>query len=405
MMKCNKRKSILIVSAVFPPEPITSSYLNYDLAIRLSEDYNVIVIRPFPTRSRGNNYTELDILNDKRFKSIVIASYTCPKPKFSGRLRESISFGWKCATYIKEHRDEIDFVYNGSWQLFGYYIVARTAKRYGIPYIVPIQDIYPETLFTSGRYPTIAKKLITAALRPIDIYYLKNASKIRTISNEMMLYISKTRNISESKFLVVNNWQNEEDFDDKRAMQPSKALKFAYVGSINAHANVQLIIKGFKKANIPDSVLKVFGGGDQKEECQQLVTELEMDNITFGFVSRNEIHQVQSQADVLVLALPAGNGCLCLPSKITSYMLSGRPILASVDLNSAIARYIFEGGCGKVVAPDNIEAMAEGFKHFADLDKFKLGEYGNNSRKFAQQNLSREVNLSKVVAAIKEIVK
>ena len=43
-------KKVLIVSAVFPPEQVTSAYMNYDLAKKLAEEYDVTVLRPYPTR-------------------------------------------------------------------------------------------------------------------------------------------------------------------------------------------------------------------------------------------------------------------------------------------------------------------------------------------------------------------
>lgn len=42
---------------------------------------------------------------------------------------------------------------NNHWQLFGVGHVAKTAKKYGIPYMIAIQDIYPECLFTHKKFP------------------------------------------------------------------------------------------------------------------------------------------------------------------------------------------------------------------------------------------------------------
>jgi hypothetical protein len=49
-------KKILVISAVFPPEQVTSAFLNYDLAKALSKDYNVTVLRPNPTRPIGASF-------------------------------------------------------------------------------------------------------------------------------------------------------------------------------------------------------------------------------------------------------------------------------------------------------------------------------------------------------------
>ena len=398
-----KRKKILIVSAVFPPEQVTSAALNYDLAHELAKTYDVTVLRPYPTRPIGMQFDNTDV-DDSSFKTILVNSYTHPESALLGRFRESIDFGRKSAKYIKQRHKEIDFVYNDGWQLFGLNIVAKACVKYGIPYIVPIQDIYPECLLTKGPFPGFVKSFIKSVLLPIDKYYQTHAAKVRTISNEMVNYLSTTREINRSRFIVVNNWQNDEDFINIEAVN-NKKLVFGYVGSINIHANVDMMIKAFKEADIPNSELRLYGGGNQKEACKKLVKELQLDNVSFGFVSRNEIPSVQSSVDVLLLALPKGNGKLCLPSKLTSYMLSGKPIIASVDDDSATNRIIEEEKCGLVVEPDNEELMIDAFKRFSTLSVKERKEMSNNSRNYALRHLTRKVNLGLVVNEIDKILK
>lgn len=399
----NKRK-VLIVSAVFPPEQVTSAFLNYDLAHELAKEYDVTVLRPYPTRPIGAKFDNADV-EDKSFKTIYIKSYTHPQSELIGRFKESNDFGKKSVEYIEKHHGEIDFVYNDGWQLFGLYLVAKVCKKYGIPYMVPIQDIYPECLFTNKNYPGLLKWMIKTILLPIDKYYQKHAACVRTISDEMQDYLSETRGVAKENYLVVNNWQNDEDFlKDYPAREKDGKLVFAYVGSINGHANVDLMIKAFAEANIPNSELRIYGGGNQKEKCQQLVKDLGLTNVSFGFVSRNEIPAVQSDASVLILALPTGNGNLCLPSKLTSYLLSGKPVLASVDQDSSTKRILEEEGCGKTVVPDDKEALVNGFKYFAELTSEAREQMGERSREYALKHLTREVNLQKVVSSIKDIL-
>lgn len=48
-------KTVLIVSGVFAPDPLTTAHMNYDLALELSKDYHVTVVRPVTTRPIGKN--------------------------------------------------------------------------------------------------------------------------------------------------------------------------------------------------------------------------------------------------------------------------------------------------------------------------------------------------------------
>ena len=121
-------------------------------------------------------------------------------------------------------------------------------------------------------------------------------------------------------------------------------------------------------------------------------------------VSRDKVAFVQSQSDVLLLALPKGNGNLCLPSKMVSYMLSGKAVLASVDEDSTTARYISESKCGISVQPDSMESFIEGFLHFSRIKKEEIDAIGRNSRSYSLAHLTREKNLKTVVDKIKAII-
>ncbi len=394
---------ILIISAVFPPEQVTSAMMTYDIAKELTKKHNVIVLRPRPSRPIGSKFEYFE-LEDEPFETIMVDSYTCPESRLMGRMKESVSFSKQCVKYIKAHRNEIDFIYNGAWQLFGVNMVAKMAVKYKIPYLITIQDIYPESLLTGHHYPSVVEKLVKMLFQPMDKYYTSNAVKVRTISDEMADYMSKTRRIPRDHYVVMNNWQNDEDFENLPLKEHNNCFVFAYVGSINVHANVELIIKAFHTANLENAELRIYGGGNRKEQCIKLVRDLGEKRVTFGQVSREEVPAIQAKADVTVFALPKGNGGICLPSKMTSYMLSGKPILASIDKVSTAERYIQEAQCGIAVEPDNMDALIGGFKAFGMMKKEQLDQMSKNSRLFAEKNLTRKANLPKVIQIIESAI-
>lgn len=89
---------------------------------------------------------------------------------------------------------------------------------------------------------------------------------------------------------------------------------------------------------------------------------------------------------------------------MTSYMLSGKPILASVDGDSATVRYIREAQCGIVVEPDDKESLKEGFVQFGKMLQKELEIMGDNSKLFAEKNLTRKANLPKLIKVFDDIL-
>ncbi len=399
------KKNVLIISAVFPPEPVTSATLNYDLAIALSKDYNVTVLTPKPSRPAGFDFPKKQTVENKWFRHIVMDSYVCPESSFVGRMRESRSFGRITAKYIAVHHNEIDFVYNDGWQLFGLYIVAKACVKYDIPYIVPVQDIYPESLLT--KLPNIfgSHTIVKRILGGMDKYYLKHAAKIRTITDSMATYLSKTRGVPKEKFMVVANWQNDEEFDDyKTAYRKNGKTVFMFVGNNNKQANVELMIRAYHAARLDNAEFHIMGGGNAKDDCMKLANELGHNDILFDIVPNGMVATIQKNADVMVLALIGGTGTQGVPSKLTAYMLSGKPVIASMDAEADAANMILNAKAGLVTPADNIELFAESFRTMAQKSTQSLQETGDNGRRFAENNLSRKANIKKVSECIKAIL-
>ena len=399
------KKNVLIITAVFPPEPVTSATLNYDLAVGLSEKYNVTVLTPKPSRPSGFDFSKVNKDIDKRFKHIVVESYVHPSSSFLGRMKESKSFGNAAANYIAEHHNEIDFVYNDGWQLFSLYIDAKECVKYNIPYIVPIQDIYPESVLT--KIPNICgfHFIIKSFLSRKDKYYQVHAVRIRTITDSMADYLASSRQIDRNKYLPVANWQNDEEFNDyKTNFRKNGKTVFMFVGNNNKQANVELMIRAYHTAKLENAEFRIMGGGNAKGNCIDLANELGHKDIIFDVVPAGMVASVQKEADAMVLALIGGTGTQGVPSKLTAYMFSGKPVIASMDADADAAIMINEAKAGFVTKSDDIDSLAESFRKIANLSNTELEQMGANSRKFAEKKLSRKANLSLVCNEIDKIL-
>lgn len=401
----HKKNNILIITAVFPPEPLTSATLNYDLAVALSEKYNVTVLTPRPSRPVGFDFSNIKANENKKFKHIILHSYVHPASSFLGRMKESKSFGKAAAKYIEQHHNEIDFVYNDGWQLFSLYIDAKACVKYGIPYIVPVQDIYPESVLT--KIPNIcgSHAIVKMLLSGKDKYYLKHAAKVRTITDSMAQYLSRTRHVPIENFLAVANWQNDEEFDDyKTTFRKNGKTVFMFVGNNNKQANVELMIRAYHAAKLDNAEFRIMGGGNAKADCMALAKELGHKDIFFDGVPKGMVASVQKEADAMVLALIGGTGTQGVPSKLTAYMFSGKPVIASMDAEADAAKMILEAKAGYVTKADNVEEFAESFRKIANHSNDELEEMGDNSRSFAEKKLSRKANLTLVCKEIDKIL-
>ncbi|MGB3946502.1 MAG: glycosyltransferase family 4 protein [Bacteroidia bacterium] len=396
-------KKLLIISAVFPPEPVVSANLSFDIASALTDKYKVTVLSPPPTRPLGFKFKASTPKNN--FEHVQLNSYTCPQSSVIGRFRESYSFGIECYQYILNN-PEIACIYANTWPLMAQLYCIKAAKKRNIPVIIHVQDIYPESL--TNKIPVVGK-LIYQLLLPIDKYVLKNATSIFVISDKMKNYIATTRNIVSDKITVVHNWQNDKEFIDyqqqAQATENNKApFTFMYLGNIGPVAGVDVLIDAFAKAAIPNTRLVIAGSGSMKEMLEQKAKKITNSVIEFWDVPQGKVAETQAKADVLCLSVKKGAALSSIPSKLPAYMFSKKTILASVDEESDTANCIKDAKCGYVVNPENIDDLAQCMQTVVKLKKEELTTLGESGFNFANKHMSKINNLTKVTTAIESLI-
>lgn len=393
---------ILIITGVFYPEPIVSAGLMKDLATELSKDYQVTVIRPKPSRPMGFEIPDYSY-SQFPFEVIETDSYVHPASSLIGRGKESYSMGKWCVTYIEQHHEEICFIYNAPWHMFGRNMVAKEALKYGIPYITPVQDIYPESL--SSKFPNIPflKKIINAILLPSDKYLLSHAAKIHTISDKMVDYLSKTRGIDKSHFVAIRNWQDERDFVDYANTHQSEKeidapFTFMYMGNVGPLAGIEVLFDALREAKLSNARLVVAGSGSAKQNLMEKAKSYKDCMIEFWDVPAGKVPETQAKADVMFLPVKKGYAMSSIPSKLPAYMFSKKPVLASVDAESDTAMCIRDHQAGWVALPEDANSVAKAMKEAYSLPVEELNKMGVNGFDFAIETLSRK-NLRKLTDA------
>lgn len=396
------KNNVLIISCVFPPEPIVSAQLSRDIAFELAKESEVVVLSPKPSRPY-NFKLEAGNKIDHSFKHVIVNSFTSPQLSLLGRMRESYSFGKACQKYIKKNKDKFDIVYLNAWPIFAQYFIVKTAKKYNIPCIVHVQDIYPESFTNKLKFGV---RIVRKVFLPIDKYILQNAQKIICISENMRQHLNNTRRIELSKMTVVANWQNEDSFiefaeNNTKEKTTSELFTFMYLGNNGPVAGVDFLITSFAKANIKNSQLIIAGGGSKTDDCKQLADKLRITNrVYFITVPDGRVPETQAMADVMLLPVKKGGAMSSIPSKLPAYMFSAKPIIGSLDLESDTARAIKDADCGILVKPENESKLIEAMNEIVNWNNDILVQKGKNGFNYAIDNFSKKINLEKVINII-----
>lgn len=396
-MTCTMKR-IIIFSCVFPPEPVVSSQISQQLAIQLAANENqVCVFSPRPSRPANFDFSSSS-LQEMPFEHVVAKSFVSPTSNLFTRLLESLSFGLSSFFFLIKRRNKVDVVYMNTWPIFSQFFVMLACLITNKPYVIHIQDIYPESLVT--KVGSFFQKFITKPLLILDLLVLKKAKKIVVISPRMEKYLIDNRVRSADNIVIAYNWQTSEEYLPNKFNQSSQEFTFMYLGNIGPLANIPFVIKSFNSIKVDGIKLVIAGSGSSKSDCMRLVTELDEKRVFFLDVPAGEVFNIQSMADCLILPIQPGAGNFSIPSKLTAYMLSAKPILASVDMDTDTADAIINSGAGWVSIPNDSNDFIDMVKKILVISREKLEDIGMNGYRYCKSNFSRERNLSVIEKAI-----
>ncbi len=408
----------VIISAVYPPEPVVSAQNGRDLAMHLArEGACVTVLCPSPSRPIGTDYSRLKadrlpkVSREDGVDVVRLPSFTAPQSRLLPRLRESWSFGRHACRYLKVLPTPPDVVYMNAWPLFSQAFVARYCRARKIPLVMQVMDVYPESLLE--KLPRPLRWPIQWPLLTLDRWIARQAARVVVISESMRLRYQDTRRLPPEKVALVHTWIDDAMFqampDRKQSAAhygvPHDLLTFIFLGNIGPVAGVELMIEAFHKAALPTSQLLIIGDGSSKARCIRLAQELgATDRVRFiSDPAASNVPGLLSLADVCLLPMRKGAGASSLPSKMMAYMLAGKPILASVDEDGDAARCIREAGCGWIVQPDNAQALAEGFLAVHAIDWPALAKMGNAGAVYGVVQFSKATGLARMSDVIASV--
>jgi len=410
---------ILIVSAVFPPEPVISARTSHDIARELIDRGNeVFVFAPFPNRPSGRiypGYKQTICYNEKNsshFKLFRLFSFISHKSTVISRFLENVSFGI-LSSFALFFIPKMDVIYANTWPIFAQGFLLLASKLRKTPIILSIQDVYPESMIFQGRVSQ--KGIISKILTWIDKQISNKADHLIVISQKFKDIYQDSRKISCDSITVVPNWITEGLLglsDPKKICLREKLgisndkFVIAYGGNIGVAANVETIIESFKYIHPQNKIHAIIAGeGNKLEACQKAARMILPSRISFlsPWPSEQTMSLYES-ADVLILPTNGDQAVASVPSKLIGYMLSGRPIIALTRKGTDLSDIVEKSGCGWIVEPGCPEKLANTIIEVKNIGKYMLNTVGDAGKRFATNHYLSTICVPNVIAVLDKVV-
>jgi glycosyltransferase involved in cell wall biosynthesis len=394
--------NIFIISAVFRPEPVISANTSGDLTAELvSRGHSVTVLAPFPSRPSGVRHegyartwvrTEQMVDGARVVRCLSLFSRRSTMPS---RWLENLSFGITSGFALLTA--EFDVVYSNTWPLFATGIVAMVAQLRRKPLVLSVQDLYPESLSVQRRLRNSSP--LFRLLRDLDRWIAQTANAIVLPARSLARYYQSDRGLDAEKVHVVPNWSNLEidglslasaDFRKSAGIPPNKFL-FVFAGNVGVAAGAEQVVRAFQGLQGQCEIgLLIAGEGSRLVACQEGAAKLPAGRVWFHHpFPATETSTVLGCADAFVLPTSGRQSLASIPSKLITYMLSGKPVVAIDDNDSEVSAIIHESGCGVSVNPGSPEELSGVLRAVSELSRERLAAMGDAGRRYARRKFTK----------------
>jgi colanic acid biosynthesis glycosyl transferase WcaI len=151
-----------------------------------------------------------------------------------------------------------------------------------------------------------------------------------------------------------------------------------YAGNLGHSQSLDLVVAAADHhRDRPDIVYVVNGGGVRADDLR-MAAETRENLVVVDYQPRERVSEVLASADIHLVPLRTGLGSSSVPSKTYSVLAAGRPVIASIDEGSEVARVVVEAEAGLAVPPDDVAALIAAVEELiADPGRrVRMGEAG-----------------------------
>jgi glycosyltransferase involved in cell wall biosynthesis len=258
------------------------------------------------------------------------------------------------------HRERPDLILAVTPSLGGAVAAARLAERHDIPLLVVVQDLMAKAAGQSG---IAGGSLVADATSKLEQYALRRATRVAVVSESFRPSVI-AYGVPDANIALLPNWTHitpapQEQQAARQALGwKSDAFIVAHTGNIGLKQDLGSLVEAARYLP-PGIEVLIIGEGSQRVAIERQAAGLSNVRL-LGPLSEGQYPLALAAADLLLVNERAGVGDMSLPSKLTSYLSAGRPVLAAVDPDGATAAELARTqGASLVVRPGHPEVLAQ----------------------------------------------
>jgi glycosyltransferase involved in cell wall biosynthesis len=280
-----------------------------------------------------------------------------------------------------------DVVVGSSVHPFAAWSGALLARRFGVPFVFEVRDLWPQTLVDMGKLKSTG--VVTRLFRALEKWLYRQADRIVVLLPGASDYIVPL-GIPAEKIVWIPNGVELDGYPvpDEPAAQPTFTLM--YFGAHGQANGLDCVLRALVELQPEPDMrhvrLRMVGDGPLKSRLQQLALELHLDNVVFDPpVPKREIPSLAARADAFVFNLidaPVFKFGVS-SNKLFDFLAAARPIIFCCNASN---NPVEEAGAGMTVPAGDPAAIAAAIRVIVHLAPAQRAEMGRAGRAYVEEH-------------------
>ena len=277
------------------------------------------------------------------------------------------------------------------------YNCVRIARRYNIPFIFDVRDLWPLTLIEIGGLSRFHP--VVLGLEYFERLGYRRANHVVSVLPGARGHM-EAKGVASEKFVHIPNGVDIEEIDRTRIPldETTKArlndlrdrFVVAYVGSYSISNALHTLLAAAEllQQKHPKVHFVLVGKGPLREDMEDRIAKSELRNVSmWGPVSKNQVPSLLERVDVCYAGVkrnPLYEHGVSL-NKLFDYMLASRPIIQAISTPYDLVE---EAECGFSVEAEDPDAVAGAIVDLVEMSPDEREQLGRNGREYVDKHHS-----------------
>lgn len=285
---------------------------------------------------------------------------------------------------------------------------AKYAKRNNIPFVVDVNDLWPEAMRMVFDFPVVSNILFYPLLKDAErVYDLCSAVVGTSDEYANRPFLNNKRNIPCETVYVGNDLEAFDKGAAKHRVEIEKnpnEFWVTYAGTIGTSYDIRTLILAadyLKELGYENIFIKVLGGGPLKNELEELALSLKGNVEFLGYVPYEKMAAYLNKSDILVNSF-VKKAPQSIVTKIGDYLAAGKPMINTCSSEEFKKKVEAEKFGISIEAEDKFLLSEAILKLYKDYDlREKMGQ---KAREIAEQQFNRPISYNRIVKLIEQLI-